>query len=98
MGKTFKSIDELIKEIDSEREEYAFMYGVAPVTLAPGQKLVDPSSGKVVAENKVQIQPSTGGSPNREDEPKSKVTGINKEGKDIKVVSGMMNKNPGKDE
>lgn len=92
------NIDELIREIDSEREEYAFMYGVAPVTLAPGQKLVDPSNGKVVAENKVQVQPSTGASPNRENEPKSKVTGTNKDGKDIKVISGLMNKNPGKEE
>lgn len=90
------NIDELIKEIDAERKDYAFMFGIAPVTLSPGQELVDPSNGKVVAKNEQELPTST--TEKGENKGESKITGQNKNGQDIKVVSGAMNKNPGKDE
>lgn len=88
------SIQETLTKIDGERKEYPMIFGMSPVMVGAGQKLVSPESGEVIIDNPAPIQPVGGETPKSED--KNKPVGTNKEGKDIKVNSGVTNKNPGK--
>ena len=59
--------------------------------LNPGQKLINPDTGEVIAE--VEGEP-TGESSSQQ--PKGvKPVGTNKDGHDLKINSGMSNSNPG---
>jgi hypothetical protein len=91
------NIESLIKEIDVDRKENPKLYGAEPVALAVGYKLVSSVDGKVIGENKQIIPPTPEGnnSPKPSQLP-NKPVGNNKEGKDIKVNSGVTNTNPKK--
>ena len=85
------NIEELLPEIDKEAKEHPFIHGVAGVILNPGQKLINPDTGEVIAE--VEGEP-TGESSSQQ--PKGvKPVGTNKDGQDLKINSGMSNSNPG---
>lgn len=90
-------IEEKIEEIDEDKKVNPNEYGFTPVILSQGQKLINPADGKVIAEVApapvASPAPSTGGK-----EAKGKGVGENKEGKESTTVSGLMNKNPGKEE
>ena len=89
------NIEAKISEIDSEWKNDPINYGVNPVILTQGQKLINPDSGEVIADNPAPITPQPeaqggGGDTN------STSVGKNKHGKDAKINSGFMNNNPGK--
>ena len=89
------NIEEKIKEVDNEWKDDPISYGVNPTILSQGQKLINPDTGKVIADNPAPAMPTPqeiGGSGNTN----STTVGKNKEGKDAKVNSGFMNSNPGK--
>jgi hypothetical protein len=91
------NIEELKTEIDAERKENPAMSGIKPVVLTPGQRLVNPDTGEVIAENPAPVIPQTPTeSDSTVDEPEGKIVGENKKKKPIKVNPGMDNKNPGK--
>jgi hypothetical protein len=90
------NITDKLAKIDVERKENPMPFGVNPVALAPGFKLVDPETGKVIAYNPVPVQ-SEGTNPENTENP-NKPVGINKKGQDLKVNTGMSNTNPGSKE
>ena len=45
------NIEQLIKEIDSDRVENCEIYGVVPIALSAGQKLINPIDGSEIASN-----------------------------------------------
>jgi len=91
------NITDKLAKIDSEREEKPMVFGVNPVALTPGQKLVDPETGKVIADNPAPVMPGEGQNPENTDNP-NKPVGTNKSGQDMKVNSGVSNFNPGSKE
>jgi hypothetical protein len=88
------NIESLIKDIDADREENPLIYGITPVSVAAGQKLVNPETGKVIADNPAPQPPANSVSPG--DKSTTKSVGTNAKGEDIKINSGINNYNPGK--
>jgi hypothetical protein len=90
------NIQDKLAKIDAERISNAMVFGINPVAIAAGQKLVDPETGKVIADNPAPLSAiSEGQNPENKENP-NKPVGTNKSGNDMKVNSGIMNFNPGK--
>lgn len=88
-----ENVEELLEQVDNEKKDYPMFYGKTPMTLSPGQILVDPETGEEIAENEVEETPE--GVSEKKGKAPEKVTGKNKEGNDIKIVSGNGNFNNG---
>lgn len=85
-----ENVEELLKKVEEEKEENPQFYGKTPMVLSPGQKLVDPETGEVIAENEVEME---GEVSEKKGIASKKVTGKNKEGKELKIISGNGNFN-----
>ena len=85
-----ENVEELLKKVEEEKEDNPQFYGKTPMILSPGQKLVDPETGEVIAENEVEME---GEVSEKKGIASKKVTGKNKEGKELKIISGNGNFN-----
>lgn len=98
------NIESLINEIDEDRNENPEIYGVNPVILAPGNKLINPINGEEIASNDKDLEMAEFNVDNQEQsnprpvQPSKKSVGTNSEGKQSKVNSGVTNTNPGKND
>ena len=94
------NIEEKMKEIETDRKDNFIMYGITPTALTAGQKLFNPETGEEIANNPAPkpIAPAGGEPTGKPSSPTktSSAVGENKEGKPIKVNSGVTNSNPGK--
>lgn len=84
------NIEEKIKEVDADKEENPSEYGLKPVILGQGQKLVSIVNGEVIAE----VEPAPVATPASGGKVGGKEVGMNKEGQPMKTISGLTNKNP----
>lgn len=89
-------IEDKLKEVDKDKEENPNEYGLKPVILTPGQKLINILNGEVIAQ--VAPLPVTAPTTPGAEKVGGKEVGKNKDGKDSTTVSGLTNKNPGKEE
>ena len=93
------NIEAKISEVDKEWADNPTEYGVNPIVLSAGQKLINPESGKIIADNPAPIPSNTeqsGGNGGGSGNQIATTVGKNKKGEDLKVNSGLMNKNTGK--
>jgi hypothetical protein len=90
------NIEHKFEVIEQERKENPNMFGITPVILSPGQKLINPETGEVIADVAPLPTPTKEKNPKTSQTP-TKAVGENKEGEDIKINSGISNINPGKE-
>ena len=77
----------LLKEIDKDSKENPLYYGIAPVSMPAGNRLVNPADGSVMLEPEVEEVP-TESNANPQIDFKNKV-GTNREGEDKKPFTGL---------
>ena len=87
------NIEELLADVAEDKASNPMFYGKTPIALAAGQILVDTETGEEIAENKIEMDEE--GVSTKKGIASKKVTGKNKEGQDLKIISGNGNSNPG---
>lgn len=80
-------IDQELTDIEKDRKENPICYGVTPISIPSGNRLVSPEDGKVIVKEVEQPTPQTNNA-NPQMDMKNKV-GTNREGKDTKVLTGI---------
>ena len=90
------NIEELFEKVANDKKENPMFYGKAPMALAAGQVLVDPETGEKIAENEIEVDEEEMST--KKGKAPEKLTGKNKKGEDLKIISGNGNSNPGKDD
>lgn len=87
------NIEELFSNVAKDKETNPMFYGKTPMILSPGQILIDAETGEKIAEN--EVENVEGDASKKKGLPPEKITGKNKDGQDLKIISGNGNSNPG---